>query len=309
MKKVSIIGAGRVGENVAVHLAARDICEQVVLLDIRGDMARGVALDIAESAQILQFGCKVTGGDDYALLADSDMIVVTAGFPRKPGMSRSDVLDANIGIIDGIAEAAVKHAPGAMMLIVSNPVDTLTYRAWQKTGWPRERVIGQAGVLDSSRMATFLAEETGLAAQDITTLVLGGHGDTMVPLPRFSTVNGVPVTDLVSESRLAEIIQRTRDGGAEVLGLRQNSSAYDAPGAAVTVMVDSIARGLNRLIPTVAILQGEYNQNDIAMGVPCVLGRGGIERIIELNLDKTESADFSRSADAIRKDLESVKGS
>jgi malate dehydrogenase len=196
-----------------------------------------------------------------------------------------------------------RHAPDAILIIVSNPVDVLTYRAWRLTGWDRRRVLGQAGVLDSSRMASFIAMETGFSARDITTMVLGGHGDTMVPLPRFCTINGIPVTHFLSEERLERIMERTRNGGAEILALRKISSAYDAPGASVAAMVDAISRDRRRLLPCVAILQGEYGERDISMGVPCVLADGGLDSVVELDLTDTESAQFAASAAYVRKDL------
>jgi malate dehydrogenase len=237
-------------------------------------------------------------------LADSDLVVVTAGFPRKPGMSRSDVLAANVKIIDEVTDHIVEHAPDAIVLVVSNPVDTLTYRVAQRTGWPRSRVFGQAGVLDASRMAAFIAEETGFSALDITTIVLGGHGDTMVPMPRYCTVNGVPVSNFIAPDRLEAIIERTRKGGAEILALRKNSSAYDAPAAAVAAMVDAISNNRRRLMPCVALLEGEYGKRDIAMGVPCVLDERGLSEVVELELDERERADFERSSAAVHEDIE-----
>ena len=236
------------------------------------------------------------------------MIIVTAGVPRKPGMSRSDVLEVNLSIIDGIVDNAVKFAPDAMLLMVTNPVDVLTYRAWARTAWPRNRAFGQAGVLDASRMASFIAMETGFSSRDITTIVLGGHGDTMVPLPRFCTINGIPLRQFLSEERIQAIIERTRNGGAEILSLRKNSSAYDAPAAAVATMVDAIAHDRRRVLPTVALLQGEYGQRDIAMGVPCILSRQGMEQILELDFLEEEMTLFEASAGAVRKDIAKMPG-
>ncbi|RTZ79396.1 MAG: malate dehydrogenase [Gammaproteobacteria bacterium] len=240
-------------------------------------------------------------------LVVSALVVITAGIPRKPGMSRSDVLETNAAIIDGIVDDVLCHAPRASILVVSNPVDVLTWRVWQRTGWPRERVMGQAGVLDASRMATFIAMETGFSSRDITTIVLGGHGDSMVPLPRFCTINGIPVSHFVSEERIRDIIQRTRDGGAEILALRKNSSAYDAPGASVATMVDAISHNRRRLLPCVAILQGEYGQDAIAMGVPCVLGQSGLERVVELEFTEEEQRWFDGSARAVAADIDRLK--
>ena len=307
MHKVAIVGAGRVGETTAQILAEQEICREVVLIDIREDTPQGVALDIFQTAPFFEFDTRVTGSNDPAAMQDADLVVITAGIPRKPGMSRSDVLDVNVGIIDSISADLLKYAPDAMVLIVSNPVDVLTYRVWRQTGWPRHRVFGQAGVLDASRMAAFIAEETGFSTRDITTIVLGGHGDSMVPMPRYCTINGIPVSEFIEEDRLQKIIQRTRDGGAEVLALRKISSAYDAPGASVAAMVDAISHNRRRLMPSVAILQGEYGKSDIAMGVPCVLTERGVEEVIELSLDTREAADFEASAAAVAEDIARLK--
>jgi malate dehydrogenase len=307
MQKVAIIGAGRVGETTAQILAEQEVCREVVLIDIREDTPQGVALDIFQTAPFFEFDTKVSGSNDPAAMQGADLVVITAGIPRKPGMSRSDVLDINVGIIDSISADLLKYAPDAMVLIVSNPVDVLTYRVWQQTGFPRHRVFGQAGVLDASRMAAFIAEETGFSARDITTIVLGGHGDSMVPMPRYCTINGIPVREFIDEDKLQKIIQRTRDGGAEVLALRKISSAYDAPGASVVAMVDAISHNRRRLMPSVAILQGEYGESDIAMGVPCVLTERGVEEVLELSLNPQEAEDFRVSAAAVAEDIARLK--
>jgi malate dehydrogenase len=307
MQKITIVGAGRVGETTAQILAEEELCREIALLDVREDVPEGVALDICQTAPFFEFDTRITGSSDPRILKDSDLVVVTAGFPRKPGMSRSDVLEANVRIIDEVTDNVLQYAPEAMILIVSNPVDTLTYRVAQRTGWPRERVFGQAGVLDASRMASFIAQETGFSALDITTLVLGGHGDTMVPVPRFCTINGIPVSHFVSEERLAAIIDRTRKGGAEILALRKTSSAYDAPGAAVATMIDAIVNNRRRLLPCVAMLEGEYGEADIAMGVPCILSEKGMESVIDLQLNDQERADFTSSVAAVRADIERLR--
>ncbi len=307
MNKVAIVGAGRVGETTAQILAEQEICREVMLIDIRPDAPQGVALDILQTSPFFSFDTRVEGSNDPAALAGADVVVVTAGIPRKPGMSRSDVLDTNVAIIDGIADDILRHAPDAMVLVVSNPVDVLTWRVWQRTGWSRERVFGQAGVLDASRMAAFIAMETGFSSRDITTMVLGGHGDSMVPVPRFCTVNGIPVTHFISEERLQDIIQRTREGGAEILALRKNSSAYDAPGASIAAMVDAISHNRRRLLPCVAILQGEYDQEDIAMGVPCVLDERGLAEVVVLDLTEDEARAFRESAVAVMRDIDRLK--
>lgn len=307
MKKISIVGAGRVGETTAQILAEEECCREIALFDVREDVPEGIALDILQTAPFFGFDCTVQGGNDPAIMKDSDLVIVTAGFARKPGMSRADVLESNVGIIDEVTDHIMAQAPEAMVLIVSNPVDTLTYRVAQRTGWDRSRIFGQAGVLDASRMASFIGRETGFSARDITTMVLGGHGDTMVPVSRFCTINGVPIAYFLSEERIEAINERTRKGGAEILALRKNSSAYDAPGAAVATMVDAIVNDRRRLLPCVALLQGEYGEVDLAMGVPCVLGEKGIESIVELDLNARERADFDRSAAAVRSEIERLR--
>ena len=303
MQKVAIVGAGRVGETTAQILAEQEICREVVLIDIRDDVPQGVALDIFQTAPFFEFDTRVSGSNDPAAMKDAEVVIITAGVPRKPGMSRSDVLGTNVAVIDGIVDDMLRYAPDAIAIVVTNPVDVLTYRVWQRTGWPRERVLGQAGVLDASRMAAFIALETGFSTRDITTMVLGGHGDSMVPVPRFCTVNGVPVSHFIDDARLDEIVQRTRDGGAEILALRKNSSAYDAPGASVAAMIDAISHHRNRLLPCVAILQGEYGEDDVAMGVPCVLSHSGLQQVVDLGLDAGENAMFRESAASVKADI------
>jgi malate dehydrogenase len=307
MRKITIVGAGRVGETAAQILAEQELCREVALLDVREDVPQGVALDIYQTAPFFEFDCRITGSNDPQIMKGSDLVVITAGFPRKPGMSRSDVLEANVRIVDEIVDNIVRFAPNAMILMVTNPVDTLTYRAAQRSGWSRGRVFGQAGVLDASRMASFIAQETGFSTRDITTLVLGGHGDTMVPLSRFCTVNGVPVSQFVSKERMAAIIARTRQGGAEILALRKISSAYDAPGAAVATMIDAISNNRRRLLPCVALLEGEYGEGDVAMGVPCILSERGVESVVELDLNEEERAAFATSVASVREEIERLR--
>ena len=307
MQKVAIIGAGRVGEATARIIAEQETCREVALVDVMEDVPQGVALDIFESASFFGSDTHVTGSNDPAAMRDANVVIITAGVPRKPGMSHADVLDTNVRIVDGIVDDMLKYAPDAIAIVVTNPVDVLTYRVWQRTGWPRERVIGQAGVLDASRMAAFIALETGFSHRDITTLVLGGNGDSMVPVTRFCTINGIPVSHFIGEDLLDEIVQRTRDGGAEILALRKSSSAYDAPGASVVAMVDAISHHRNRLLPCVAVLQGEYGEEDIAMGVPCVLANRGLTQVIDLGLNEAEMAMFRESAAGVRADIMRLK--
>lgn len=307
MNKITVIGAGRVGESTAQFIASRDLCRELCLIDIREGAAEGAALDIQQNAPIFQFDTRLTGGTDYALMADSDLLIITAGVPRKPGMSRSDVLEINVQVTDQIVQSALLYAPHCKMLFVSNPVDILTYRAWQKTGWSRNRIMGQAGVLDSTRMASFIAMETGYSALDIDAMVMGGHGDAMVPMMRYTTISGIPVSQFLRQQQIDDIVKRTRNGGAEILALRQNSSAYDAPAAAIAIMVDAIVNDRKRILPTVAILQNEYDCDDIAIGVPCVLGKDGMEQVLTLQLDDGELQNFRTSVAAVQKDLETLK--
>ena len=304
MQKVTIVGAGRVGESTAQFLASKDIAREVVLLDIKEGQAKGAALDIQETAPLLEFDSKVTGSTDFATLRDSELVIVTAGIPRKPGMSRSDVLETNVKILDGIIDNVLEYAPEAMLMLVSNPVDVLTYRAWRRTGWSRQRVFGQAGVLDSSRMAAFIAMETGFSSKDISAMVLGGHGDSMVSLARYTTISGIGIDQFLNEEQIKRIVERTRNGGAEVLALRQTSSAYDAPAAAIVKMVDAIGRNRHSLLPVVAILDGEYGYDNAAMGVPCVLGETGVVRVLEISLTEEERGQFDASLAGI---LEHIK--
>ncbi len=307
MNKIAIIGAGRVGESTAQILAKEELCRELVLLDIHEGMPQGVALDIQESASLLRFDTRVTGATDPAAIAGADIIIVTAGIPRKPGMSRSDVLGTNLSIIDKIVADALEHAPDAMLIMVTNPVDVLTWYAWQKSGWPRHRVFGQSGALDTARMTSFIAMETGYSIKDISALVLGGHGDAMVPLPRFTDIAGIPITHFLSEERIHQINQRTRQGGGEILALKQHSSAYDSPAAAVAIMVDAISYNRRRILPCVSVLDGEYGQHDIAMGVPAVLTETGLTDIIELQLNADEQAAFQASADIVAADIATLR--
>lgn len=303
MDKITIVGAGRVGESTAHNLAKSELCRHVALIDIVEGMPQGTALDIQESAPQFGFDTKLTGHNELAAMEGSGLIIITAGIPRKPGMSRSDVLGTNLNIIDGIVGEATRLAPEAMIIVVSNPVDILTYASWKKTGWPRNRVFGMAGVLDSSRMASFIAMETGFSVKDVNAMVLGGHGDTMVPMTRFTTINGIPIELFLDQDKIGQIVKRTREGGAEILALKKNSSAYDAPAASIAAMVSAIVHDRKRILPCVAVLDGEYDEADICMGVPCVVGANGIERVIELPLNHEEHSEFKRSVKAIRADL------
>jgi len=301
--KITIVGAGRVGEAAAQFLAQHQHCEELVLLDVDEGLAVGTALDIQESAPLFRFDTRVIGGADASLMAASQLVIITAGFPRRPGMSRSDVLEANVPIVDTIIDHVRHYAPEATLLMVTNPVDVLTWRAFQRSGFERQRVIGQAGVLDAARMASFVALETGFSPQDVCAMVLGGHGDTMVPLPRYTCVGGVPIDRFLPPEAIERIVQRTRQGGAEILALRQKSSAYDSPGAAIAAMVDAVRHNRRRLMPAVCVLEGEYGQHGVAMGVPTVLGARGMQRVIDLPLEADERELFARSAERVREDI------
>ena len=306
MEKITIVGAGRVGESTAQNLAKGELCRHVALIDIVEGMPQGTALDIQESAPEFGFDTKISGHNELSAMEGSGLVIITAGIPRKPGMSRSDVLETNLNILDGIMDAMQRTAPDAMVMLVSNPVDILTYAAWKETGWSRNRVFGMAGVLDSSRMASFVAMETGFSVKDVDAMVMGGHGDTMVPMTRFTTINGIPIRHFLDQDAIDRIVKRTREGGAEILALKKNSSAYDAPAASVAAMVSAIVHDRKRILPCVAVLDGEYGETDICMGVPCVLGAGGLERVIELPLNEEELTQFNHSVHAIRQDLAKI---
>jgi malate dehydrogenase len=300
VNKISIVGAGRVGESTAQMLAIQKLAQQIVLIDLDEQYAKGVALDIQETSPVYHFDAELIGASDIANIKDSNIVIITAGMPRKPGMDRADVLAINLRIIDEIMDGIIKHAPDAYVIVVSNPVDVLTYYANKKANWPRNRIMGQAGILDSMRLSSFIAMETDYSINDIQAMVLGGHGDTMVPLPRFTTVSGISIEHLLDQNTIDNLIQRTRDGGAEILNLKQKSSAYDAPGAAVTIMVEAIVHNKHRLLPCITMLEGEYGQNDIAIGVPVVLGENGVEKIVELDFTVDEKKAFDASAQAIK---------
>lgn len=303
MKKITIVGAGRVGESAAQILANDEQAHEVVLIDIREGIARGTALDVQESATLFGFDTKITGDENPSAMEGSDIVVITAGVPRKPGMSRSDVLDTNLQVITAIGADIMRYAPDAIVMVVTNPVDVMTYALWKKTGWSRERVFGLSGVLDAARMASFIAMETGFSIKDVTAFVLGGHGDSMVPMTRYTTINGISIDNFLDSATIDRIVDRTRNGGAEILALKKTSSANDSPAAAVATMVDAVCNDRKRILPCVAVLDGEYGQRDLAIGVPVVLGHAGMERVIELKLTDEEARLFSQSASQVAKDI------
>jgi malate dehydrogenase len=303
--KVTVIGAGNVGATTAQRVAEAGLAD-VVLVDIVEGLPQGKGLDLAEAAPVVSHDARVTGTNDYADTAGSDIIVVTSGLARQPGMSRDDLLAKNAGIVKAVVEASTKHSPNAVLIIVTNPLDAMCHVAMQTSGFPRERVIGMAGVLDSARFRTFIAEELGVSVADTHAFVLGGHGDTMVPLSRYSTVAGIPITELLSPERVKALEERTANGGAEVVALLKTGSAYYAPAASTFEMVDAILRDRRRVLPCAVLLQGEYGTDGLFVGVPVVLGEGGMQRVIEIKLTADEQAAFDRSAGSVRELVEKL---
>jgi malate dehydrogenase len=297
-RKVTVVGAGNVGATAAQEIARRDYAE-VVLIDIKEGLPQGKALDINESAPVLGYEPTVTGSNGYDETAGSDVVVITAGLPRKPGMSRDDLVTTNEQIVGSVTREAVEGSPDAVLIVVSNPLDAMCHVAKNVSGRPRERVFGMAGILDTARFSTFIAWETGASAKDVTAMVLGGHGDQMVPVVSATTVGGVPLTKLASEERIAAMVERTRKGGGEVVELL-GTSAWYAPGAAAAQMVDAVMLDQKRVLPCTALLQGEYGIDDLYMGVPVKLGAGGIEQVVELDLTAAEQAALEESAAAVR---------
>jgi malate dehydrogenase len=298
--KVTVVGAGNVGATCADVLAQREIANEIVLLDIKEGFAEGKALDIWQTSPINLYDSRTTGStNDYSKTANSDVVVITSGLPRKPGMSRDDLIATNAGIVKTVTENIVKHSPNAIIVIVSNPLDVMTYCAYLNAKIDPNKVFGMAGVLDTARYRAFLATELNVSPKDIQAVLMGGHGDTMVPLPRYTTVSGIPVTELISKEKLDEIIERTKFGGGEIVKLL-GTSAWYAPGAAAAQMVEAIVRDQKRIFPVCAWLQGEYGMKDIYLGVPVVLGKNGIERIIELDLNAEEKALLEESAVAVK---------
>jgi len=305
--KISIIGAGNVGATTAHWCAAAELGD-IVLLDLPQTerMPEGKALDLMQASPIAGFDSKIVGTTSYEATAESDVVVITAGIGRKPGMSRDDLLSTNAKIVGSVAEQLRSTSPNAILIVVSNPLDAMVQRTWQVTGFPPRRVMGQAGALDAARFRTFLAMELNVSVEDVSAMLLGGHGDTMVPLPSCTSVGGIPVTQLIDQQRLDEIVARTRSGGAEIVGLLKTGSAYYAPGAATAQMVEAIVRDQRRLIPCAAYCDREYGVGGYYVGVPAVIGAGGVERIIELDLSQPERAAFQKSIDAVKKLVETM---
>jgi malate dehydrogenase len=307
MNKITVVGAGNVGATTAQRLAEKELARRVVLVDVIEGVPQGKALDQWESAPIEGFDTRVLGANDYSPAAGSELVVVTAGIARKPGMSRDDLVRTNADIVKQVSLEIKRHCPDAIILVVSNPLDVMCWVAKQVTGFPRERVLGMAGVLDTARYRAFLAEALDVSVEDIQAMVLGGHGDTMVPLVSYTTVSGIPVTQLLDKAKLDTIVERTRNGGAEIVAFLKTGSAYYAPSAAVTQMVEAIAHDKKRILPCAAWVQGEYGVSGVYLGVPCKLGRRGLEQILEVKLSAEEQAALKKSADAVKETMGAVK--
>ncbi len=302
---VTVIGAGNVGATAAQRIVEGSIAD-VVLVDIVEGLPQGKSLDLLEAGPVLGYDSLVTGSNSYEATNDSDLVVITSGIARKPGMSRDDLLRTNMGIVKSVTEQVAASSPNAVILVVSNPLDAMCHVAFDAAGFPRERVLGQAGVLDSARFRTFIAQELDVSVRDVSAFVLGGHGDTMVPLSRYSTVAGIPITELLPAERVLELEERTANGGAEIVGLLKTGSAYYAPGASVVEMVDAILQDQKRILPSSVLLEGEYGIQGLFVGVPVKLGANGVEQIIEISLTDEEQAALHRSADAVSELVEAM---
>lgn len=307
-KKISVIGSGSTGATTALMVAQKELGD-VVLVDVPDmeDSTKGKALDMFEASPVQGFDAKITGTSNYADTEGSDLVIITAGVARKPGMSRDDLVNTNAKIMKTVAKDIAKYSPDCLIVVLSNPVDAMTYTAFKETGFPKERVFGQSGVLDTARFRSFIAEELNLSVKDITGFVLGGHGDDMVPLIRYSYAGGIPLDKLISKDRLDEIVDRTRKGGGEIVDLLGSGSAYYAPAASLTVMAEAILKDQRRVLPAIAYLEGEYGYSDIYLGVPTILGGNGIEKIVELDLNDSEKADLDTSAESVKNVLKILK--
>ena len=305
-KKVTVVGAGNVGASCALRIADKELAD-VVLVDVMEGVPQGKALDLLESGPVEGYDVSITGTNDYGPTEGSDVVVITAGFPRKPGMSRDDLLMANYEIVKSATEGAVKYSPNAVIVVVTNPLDAMCYTALTTSRFPKHRVIGMAGVLDTARFRTFIATELGVSMENVSAMVLGGHGDTMVPLVRLTSVSGIPLTELLPQDRIDAIVQRTRDGGAEIVKYLKTGSAFYAPSAATVEMVESILKDKKKVLPCAALLEGEYGIKGLFVGVPCKLGAAGIEKIYELKLSEAETSELMRSAAAVQELVDILK--
>lgn len=307
MSKITVVGAGNVGATCANVLAHEDVCNEVVLIDIQGNMAKGKALDTWQQAPIDGYSTRVTGGDDYALTANSDIVIITAGIPRKPGMSRDDLISTNAKIVVSVTQNILKFTKNPIIIVVSNPLDVMTYACWKASGLSDKRVIGMAGVLDTARYRAFLAEALDISPKDISAMIMGGHGDTMVPLPRYTTVSGIPVTELIDQDKLDAILERTKTGGGELVNL-MGTSAWYAPGAAAAQMAISILKDEKRILPCCVHLTGQFGLDDIFVGAPVKLGREGVLDIVELKLQANEMELLQKSAVAVQEVVDALNG-
>jgi malate dehydrogenase len=305
-KKVTVVGAGNVGANCALRIADKELAD-VVLVDIMEGVPQGKGLDIQQSGPVQGYDVRITGANDYEPTAGSDIVVITAGFPRKPGMSRDDLLLANYEIVKTAAENAMKYSPDAILILVTNPLDAMCWAAWKVTGLPKNKIIGMAGVLDTARFRTFLGEAMGVSVTNINALVLGGHGDTMVPITRLTNVSGVPLSEILDAETIAKIVERTQNGGAEIVKYLKTGSAYYAPSAATVEMVESILKDQKKVLPCAALLEGEYHVNGVFFGVPVKLGSNGIEKIYEVQLTDDEKAQIQKSAAAVHELVDVLK--
>lgn len=306
MKKITVIGGGNVGSTAAQRIAEKQLAQEVVLVDILEGVPQGKALDMWESAPVEGFDSAVVGANDYAATANSDIVVITAGLARKPGMSRDDLLLANTKIVKSVTEQVVTHSPNSILIVVSNPLDVMAYVAKKVSGFAKQRVIGMAGILDSARFRLFIAQELNVSVRDVQAMVLGGHGDSMVPLVRYSTVSGIPISELISAERIEALVTRARNGGIEIVNFLKTGSAYYAPSSSAVEMVEAIARNSNRVLPCSAWLEGEYGLNDVYCGVPVKLNANGIEQILELKLTDEEIAGLKKSADDVTANIKKL---
>jgi malate dehydrogenase len=307
VNKITVVGAGNVGATTAQRVAEKELARTVVMVDVAEGIPQGKALDQWQSAPIEGFDSRVIGSNGYEETKDSDIVIITAGIARKPGMSRDDLLNTNAGIVKSVAEQVAKSSPKAVLIIVSNPLDIMCYVAMKASGFPRERVIGMAGVLDTARYRAFLAEALDVSVRDIQAMVLGGHGDTMVPLISYTSVSGIPITQLIDKAKLDAIVSRTRTGGAEIVKYLKTGSAYYAPSAGAVQMAEAIVNDQRRILPCAAWLQGEYGMKDLFLGVPCKLGKGGLLKVMEVELTADERAALQKSAEAVREPMAAVK--
>lgn len=307
MKKITVIGAGNVGATAAHTIAKKDFAEEIVLIDVAEGIPQGKALDMWEGSSVELFNSRIIGTNDYKESKNSEIIIITAGLPRKPGMSRDDLLAANTDIMKSVVEKAVEYSPQAIIIVVSNPLDVMAYVAKTVSGFERHRIIGMAGILDSARFRLFIAQELGISTRDIQAMTLGGHGDSMVPLVNYSTVSGIPISQLISKERIDKLVERTKNGGIEIVNLLKTGSAFYAPAASAVEIAEAIAKNSKRILPCSVYCAGEYGLNDVFCGVPVLITKNGAEKIIELKLSSEEAAALKASADDVKKNIEKIQ--